>query len=155
MFNSVGRRRKANYSPVCFGTRNNQFARFYVPSKGKLGAIKLVHLYGFVSCDTRSNNWSFWGCAGWSQVNVVITNAGNRIILTPNHDQLFINSPKWYRMTYRNAAFAPELVLPVFSHPCRVYKGQQFRVWYDEDLTDQFEHNNGGRVCCDVYVLYV
>ena len=142
---------------MCFGARNHQFGRFYVPSKGNLGAIKLVHLYGFVSCNIGSNyDWSFWGCGhNKGSVNIVVTNAANQIILPSN--QFFENSSKWSRVTvpYYNAAFAPELVLPVFSHPRRVYKGQQFRVWYGEDLTDQTEHDNGGRSCCDVYVLYV
>ena len=157
LFNSVGRWRKTNYSPVCFGARNHQFGRFRLPSSGKLVAIKLVHLYGFVSCHAPKNSkWSFWGCGTVrDRVNVVVTNAADQIILPPN--QFILDSLKWSRVTvpYYNAAFAPELVFSVFSHPRRVYKGQQFRLWYGEDLTDQTEHDNGGRVCCDVYALYV
>ena len=155
LFDSVGRWRKANTSPVCFGARNNQFGRFSVPSSGKLAAIKLVHLYGFVSCDIRYNtDWSFWGCSGFrNRVNVVIANAANHIILPPN--QFILNSSKWSKVPYYNAPFAPELVFSVFSHPRWVKKGQQFHVWYGEDLTNYTEHDNGGRVCCDVYALYV
>ena len=143
---------------MCFSARNNQFGRFFLPSSGKLVAIKLVHLYGFVSCDTKViSGWSFWGCGKYLKdiVNVVVTNAANRIILPPN--QFIEDSKKWSRVTvpYYNAAFAPELVFSVFSHPRWVHKGQQFRVWYGEDLTNYGEDDNGGRVCCDVYALYV
>ena len=153
----LGRWYKANTSPVCFGTRNSQFGKFFLPSSGKLVAIRLDHLYGFVSCNTGSNsNWSFWGCGNSrDQVNVVVTNAANQIILPPN--QFFKLASKWSRVTvpYYNAAFAPEIVFSVFSHPRQVNKGQEFRVWYGEDLTDLTENDNGGRVCCDVYALYV
>ena len=87
------------------------------------------------------------------QVNVVITDTSNHIILPAN--QFMVHSAKWYRVPYYNAPFAPELVLSVFSHPRWVSSGQQFRLWYGEDLTDYTEHDNGGRSCCDVYALYV
>ena len=42
--------RKVNSAPVCFGAKHNVFGRFHLPSSGKLAAIKLVHLYGYVAC---------------------------------------------------------------------------------------------------------
>ena len=87
----LGRWRKVNSSPVCFGARNHQFGRFSMPSSGRLAAIKLVHLYGYVSCSKHgdANHWSYWGC-GYSfsltrdKVNVVVTTSSNHIILPPN-----------------------------------------------------------------------
>jgi len=107
-----------------------------------------------VTCNTNvPSDWSFWGCAGIKdRVNVVITDTSNHIILPPN--QFIVSGGKWYRVPYYNAPFAPELVLSVFSHPRWVSSGQQFRLWFGEDLTDDSEHNNGGRACCDVYALY-
>ena len=160
----LGRWRKVNSSPVCFGTRNHQFGRFFMPSRGRLAAIKLVHLYGYVSCNTNgdSNSWSYWGC-GYSsgslkdKVNVVITASSNHIILPPNQ---FLTqsgsyaSGKWHDILGFNS-WSPELVLSVFSHPLWVSSGQQLRVWYGEDLVDYAETDNAGRVCCDVYARYV
>lgn len=89
MFERSVRWRKVNSSPVCFGARNHQFGRFYMPSAGRLAAVKLVHLYGYVSCKTPVgvDNWTYWGC-GYSQVqhkvNVVITTSTNRILFPPN-----------------------------------------------------------------------
>ncbi|CAH3022669.1 unnamed protein product [Porites evermanni] len=60
-----------------------------MPSSGRLAAVKLVRLYGYVSCKTSVgvDNWTYWGC-GYSQVqhkvNVVITTSTNRILFPPN-----------------------------------------------------------------------
>ena len=54
--------RKVNKWPVCFEAKGNRFGRFYVP-RGRLAAIKLVHLYGYVSCHVHGPSfWSYWGC---------------------------------------------------------------------------------------------
>ncbi|KAL9960060.1 hypothetical protein ACROYT_G033461 [Oculina patagonica] len=44
---------KLNSAPVCFGAKGDQFGKFSVPSGGSLLSIKLVHLNGYVSCNTR------------------------------------------------------------------------------------------------------
>ena len=152
MFDLTVHWRIVNSSPVCFGARNNQFGRFYV-RRGKLAGTKLVHRYGYVSCHTAStSNWSHWGCAGLKdQVNVVITDAANRILLPPN--QFFVHSAKWSKIPGYDS-LSPELVLSAF-YPRRVTSGQELRLWYGEDLMNWAEGDNGGRSCCDVYAHYV
>ncbi|KAL9951321.1 hypothetical protein ACROYT_G043965 [Oculina patagonica] len=150
--------RKANSSPVCFGTRNTQYGRFNAPASGRLAAVKLVHLYGFVSCHTaNANNWSFWGC-GWGLrdlTNVVITTSYNYIVLPPSQFMQFAHSAgKWAKIPGYNA-FSPTIVLSRFSSTYYVTQGRQFRVWYGEDLVNYTESDNGGRVCADVWMLYV
>ena len=96
---------KVNVAPVCFGAKDNQFGRFHVPP-GRLAAIKLVHLYGYVSCYTPGNLWwSYWGCGEnpWSglknQVNVVITTSANQDILPPSEflgDKKLLKKLKWH-----------------------------------------------------------
>ena len=124
-----------------------------------MGAVKLVHLYGYVSCDTRRTSyWSYWGCgnnpyAGIKDlVDVVITTSANHIILPPS--QFTTSFLKWSKIPGYNS-LSPELVLSSFSHPVRVYSGQQLRLWFGEDLLNRSEADNGGRACCDVYGLYV
>ena len=161
MFELSGRWRKVNSSPVCFGARNHQFERFYMPSSGRLAAVKLVHLYGYESCKTPVgvDNWTYWGC-GYSQVqhkvNVVITTSTNRILFPPNRllSRTHGGESKWHHIIGYNS-WSPELVLSVFSHPHWISYRQQLRVWYGEALMDLGEGDNGGRVCCDVFALYV
>jgi len=153
---SSGRWRKVNFSPVCFGARNHQFGKFYVPG-GTLAAIKLVHLYGYVSCHTvSSSSWSYWGCGSdpvvKGHVNVVVATSARHILFPPN--QFIASDRKWSKIPGYNS-LSPELVLSVFSHPHKVTSGQELRLWYGEDFADDSEGDNGGRACSDVYALYV
>ena len=129
---------------------------------GRLAAVKLVHLHGYVSCHTAGpiSYWSYWGCGDnqWNgintQVNVVITDSKNQILLPPSQ---FLNtkvpSIKWYTVPGYNS-LSPELVLPFFTSPKWVHPNQELRVWYGENLVKQ-SAGNGGKVYADVYALFV
>ena len=147
--------RKLNSSPVCSGAKNNHFGRFYVPVS-RLAAIKLVHLYGYVSCDTRhTSNWSYWGCGDkmQAQVSVTITTTANRILLPPKQF-LTIPSLEWYKIPGYNSV-SPELVLSVLSTSNWISSEQELLLWYGEDLVNFSEEDNGGTVCVNVYALFV
>ena len=145
---------------MCFGAKGNQFGSFYAHA-GKLAAIKLVHLYGYVSClRTVPSYWSYWGCGITSGslkdlVDIAITTSSNTMILPPNQ---FIKSGglgqlKWSKVPGYNS-LSPELVLSVFKDPYQLSSGQQLFLKYGEDMVDNSEADNGGKVCCDVYALY-
>ena len=142
---------------MCFGAKNHQFGRFYAPKGGRLAAIKLVHLYGYVSCHRHiTSYWSYWGC-GYipglkDDVNVVVTTSANHVLFPPS--QFTISNTKWSNIIGYNS-WSPELVLSVFSHPYWVSSGQELRLWYGEDFANLSEDDNGGRACCDVYALFV
>ena len=149
-----------NFSPVCFGARNQQFGRFFVHSVSgeKLASVKMVHLYGYVTCFIHKiSYWSYWGCRGVSfysveKINIVITTASNRILLPPS--QFIVhNGAKWFNLPGYTSV-SPELVLSFFN-PYSVSPGQELRLWYGEDLMNTYEGDNGGRVCVDIYGLYV
>ena len=105
--------------------------------------------------------WSYWGCGDnqWNgintQVNVVITDSNNQILLPPSQ---FLNtkaaSLKWYKVPGYNS-LSPELVLHFFTSAKWVHPNQELRVWYGENLVNVSEGNNGGKVCADVYALFV
>ena len=152
--------RKVNKLPVCFEAKGNHFGRFYVP-EGRLAAIKMVHLYGYVSCHVHNQYfWSYWGCGDSpasrelvDKVNAVITDSSNNILLPPLQFQTSSNL-KWYRVPGYNS-LSPELVLPSFSSPEKVHSNQELRVWFGENLVNISEGDNGGTVCADVYALFV
>ena len=144
---------------MCFGAKNNQFGRFYVTRRfaGKLAAVKLVHLYGYVTCDTRHvSYWSYWGCGSYSwglgKLNVVITTSGNHVLLPPR-EFIVHNGAKWSKVPGYNS-LSPELVMSFF-HPYSVHWGQELRLWYGEDLMNAGQGDNGGNSCIDVYALFV
>jgi len=149
-----------NFSPVCFGAKNQQFGRFFVNSVSgeKLASVRLVHLYGYLTCDTRIIcYWSYWGCRGIlfysvENINIVITTASNQALLPPDH---FIvdHGTKWSNLPGYTSV-SPELVLSFFN-PYSVSPGQELRLWYGEDLMNALAEDNGGRACVDIYGLYV
>lgn len=61
---------------------------------------------------------------------------------------------KWAKVPGYNS-FSKEIVLSRFSSVFQVFNTQQFHLWYGEDLEDYTEDNNDGKVCADVYILYV
>ena len=147
---------KANGSPVCFSARYNQYGAVNAPLGGKVAAVKLVHLYGYVTCHKyNADNWSFWGCGHGLKdlVDVVVTWSNNQIIL-PASQFIGNRAGKWSKLPGYNS-FSPEIILSVFSTPLSVSAQTQLRVWYGEDLVNSTEGDNDGRVCADVYVLYV
>ena len=142
---------------MCFGAKSGQFGRFNVKTGQKLAAVKLVHLYGYVSCDTRHvSYWSYWGCGlyGWGRgkVNVVITTSTNQVLLPPR-EFIVSDRSKWSKVPGYDS-LSSELVLSFFSPPS-VELNQDLRVWYGEDLMDATEGQNGGTVCVDVYAIFV
>lgn len=143
---------------MCFGARDNQFGKFYIPpGGGSVGAIKLVYLYGYVSCYTPDPiHWSYWGCANHryvkQRVSVAITTSGNHVLLPAS--QLASDPGLWTTVPGYNSE-SPELVLSFYSHPRPMTPGEELRLWYGEDLRGSHEGNNGGRVCCDVYGLFI
>ena len=155
----TGRWRKLNHEAVCFSARGERPGWFYVPS-GDLAAIKLVHLYDYVTCNyPTSSSWSYWGCVipqHRYQVNVAITTSSSYTAILPLSRFLSGSSHakarKWsYIPGY--TGLSSTLVLS-FNHSY-YSSGETFRLWYGEDLTNSSENDNAGRTCCDVYGRFV
>ncbi|XP_068691264.1 uncharacterized protein [Montipora foliosa] len=150
--------RKMNFAPVCFGAKNQEFGRFSVHyvSGGKLSAVKLVHLYGYVTCDSRHvSYWSYWGCGDYysgDKIAVVITTATNHVLL-PQSQFIVAQGAKWSKVPGYTSV-SPELELSFFN-PYSVQSGQKLRLWYGEDLMNVSEGDNGGRACVDIYAIYI
>jgi len=137
----------APMSHVCFGAKDNQFGRFWIPVSGSLVAVKLVHVSGTVSCYTADGDrWSFWGCGGESIVTL-ITDSSDNILLPQSQQHVFV-IPGYHTNS-------PQLVFPDIQQPLQVSSGQELRVWYGEDWNDGQESDNGGRSCADVYAKFV
>ncbi|XP_015762288.1 PREDICTED: uncharacterized protein LOC107341400 isoform X1 [Acropora digitifera] len=144
---------------VCFGTKGDSYGWFTAPINGSLVAVKLVHRFGYVSCQVYDGeNWSFWGCGELKYkgvnrlVDTVITDDHNRILMPPRQFEKIIDGLKWYKIPGYNSQ-SPEIILSRFS-PTSVYRGKRLRLWYGEDLANLSEGDNGGKVCCKVYAMY-
>ena len=146
--------KKINTDPVCFGTKNDNFGSFEIQEAGKIYSFKLVHTNGTVTCNTNFESTK-WGC--------LHPYLGRRILLTvityPNKTVLplgeFVKGIDDYRYQLDGAHVnSPTLVFNLLPTPLVVSIGQQFLIWYGQDLAYYTEFNNAGETCADVYALY-
>ena len=111
---------------MCFGAKDNKYGSFHVPYSGKIAAVKLIYLNGYVTCTGQIPHWSFWGCGSYhhlkNQVNLAITTSSNAVLMPPNQ---FAGVGKWSQLPGYNS-FSPEIILPSFL-PHSVSSGQELR----------------------------
>lgn len=139
---------KVNTKEVCFGARDNSYGIFTMQHEGYITSFKLVHLRGKVSCRAVDNRFSNWGCNIEERLFTFFTNATDTVIFPQ------ISRIKRYSIPGIGSN-SNELTFNNLTEPMRVSTGQEFRVWYGEDLKGVSEQNNGGKTCMDVYALYV
>ena len=137
---------EVNSKKVCFGARNDTYGAFTMQYSGNIMSFKLVHLSGNLTCSNTLT--SFWGCSENDKLRTFLTNESNAVVFLQDNDITAYTLPGMH-------SDSPELTFNNRSVPLRVVSGQEFRVWYDEDLKDVSEHDNGGETCMKIYVLYV
>ena len=141
---------------MCFSAKNRTCGKFHAPKSGSLAAMKLVHVYGYVTCHTpAAHSWSYWGCDvsdKKDQIDVIITNSSD--VLLPPSQLMTSSAEKWSKFSGYDDS-SKELVLSVFSDPLSVTSGQELCLWYGEAFSQGSTSDNDGEVCCDVYARYV
>jgi len=147
---------KLNASPRCYGARDNLYSAFTITNKGVLLSMKLVRLNGSITCDTNNEHgWNYWGCVDFKgnhmYMSVIITNATNQPVFPDN--PYFISAPKTYNIP-GYSVFSPDIIFPKLLKPRSMVIGQEYRIWFGQDMANLGENNNGGLVCVDVLGLY-
>ena len=139
---------KANAANICYGTRNDSYGNFTIPWSGAVISVRLVHISGYLKCrqSEKQPYGSHWGCIELYNLHTVVTNDKNKVIFPQNYKNDAYSLPG----RHINSS---ELVFNRLSPPLRVAAGEEFRIWYRQDLDDHSEHNNAGHACVDVYVL--
>ena len=133
---------------MCFGAGDNQSGGFVVEVDGLIDAVKLVHLYGQVSCDVSSGRWSNWRCAGTKLL----------VFLTNSTDDILIPKVEWGSDRYKIERYksrSPEIIWKDFTTPIRLASRQDLRLWHSNNLWGRSESNNNGTSCTDVFALYL
>ena len=117
--------------------------------------LKLVYVSGKIVLklfgpDTR------WGVPnyddGHDYFGTILTNKSNSRIL-PIDANILEQQILGYQIPGFNV-FSPEIVLN-FTPLLDVKSGEEYRLWHGDDLKDWFEFDNGGRICVDVYMMYI
>ena len=137
---------KINESPILFGPIDNKLSScFIVPSNGTLAAVKLVHAYGYVTCN--DNNLTYWWDCGGNQkdVKVVIKRATDG----SSHTKTF-STEEGHSPSLRIPGYSPlssELVLSYLSDPPKVIGRQKLCLSYPGAT-------NAGKSFFDVYARF-
>jgi len=121
--------------------------KFFTPMAGKISVFKLVHISGKVGCTHHET--SKWGCdEDSSSLLTLVTDDNNSVVFPENyHGQDRYKLPGF-------TSSSPELLF-TFSIPLEVTAGQEYRVWYSEDLfSSQEDDNYPGATCMRVIVIY-
>ena len=147
-------------SPVCFGASADSFGHFGTPVAGDLLSFKLIHQSGSVEC---SAGWSsHWGCTHPAlpqdhRLGTIITSSQSERLLPK--DDFFLEGIDCNNTFYGlpgQTADSPELLFENFSTPLHVSVGQEFQIWFGEDLNKCWHENNGlGKTCVLVFGLFV
>ena len=149
-------------SPVCFGATGDYFGTFTTPISGDVITFKLIYQSGYVQC--APGYQSHWGCRQERlppdhQMGTHITDSQKNRLL-PKEE--FLKDPSsgdcLHRIFYRLPGLnpdSPELLFDNFTIPLHVLAGEQFQIWFAEDLTECLEAGNGGQTCSKVYGLFV
>ena len=130
---------------VCMAAKDDKPGKFFTPMAGKISALKLVYISGKVGCDRWRT--SKWGCGKDSTaLYTLITDDKNSVVFPENYNGLY-TLPGF-------TSSSPQLLF-TFSIPLEVTAGQEYRVWYAEDLDSSSEIDNyPGATCMRVTVIY-
>ncbi|XP_078373110.1 uncharacterized protein LOC144656749 [Oculina patagonica] len=160
---------RLNVTKACFGSKDNNPAKFTITREGFVAAFKVVHIGGHVTCEkddchsshtTHGSFESKWGCStshpyvGTTPLGTFITTPSKRILFPR---EKFIRD-KSMSMWYALPGFEPDsqfLVFHDFSNPEFLPHGQKLQVWYGEDLADVSEADNDGQTCVEVFAWYL
>ena len=146
--------KKINTGPVCFGARDDSYGAFNIRESGVIYTFKLVHLNGSVKCN-RAYPPSYWGCdnpsLGDTRLLTVITFKNSSALLLADYRR----KDCFYRYKIEGVGVNDnELRFNNLPSPISVSVGDEFRIWYGQDLKDCSEWNNSGQTCVDVYAWY-
>ena len=121
---------------------------------GLLCRVKLVHLSGSVRYNPDYPP-SYWGCdhpsLGDARLETVITFKNRSALLLADYRE------KGCHYSYKIEGVGVnenELRFNNLPTPISVSVGDEFQIWYGQDLTYCSEGNNSGQTCADVYAWY-
>ena len=145
--------KKVNTGPVCFGARDDSYGAFNIGESGVIRTFKLVHLNGSITCNPKYPP-CYWGCDnpgyGDRRLLTVLTFKNRSALLLADYRKNCGHSYKIEGVGVNEI----ELRFNNLPSPISVSVGDEFQIWYGQDLYNCSEDNNSGQTCADVYARY-
>ncbi|KAL9961578.1 hypothetical protein ACROYT_G030540 [Oculina patagonica] len=146
-------------SSVCFGSKDDSYGSFTIPTPGKINTFKLTYLYGNINCAAYSwsGQKSRWGCNGAIGVHITYTNKSRLLPANSSYmtggDNCDLNEYYYFPWAITEGE---ELCFDEFSSPLSMSVGEQFQVWFIEDLKECGSEwdNTDEQTCAEVYGFY-
>ena len=151
--------KKINDAFVCFGARDDTYGSFQIEGIDLIYTFKLVHRSGSLSC-TPDAPVSYFGCdhpyLEDKRLTTVITYPNKTALLLEDYlrDDSSCGSRYYSYQIGGIGVSSLNLCLTSFQTPLSVSIGQEFQIWFGQDLKDCSEDNNAGQNCADVYAWY-
>ena len=150
---------KLNQNPVCYGGKGSDYGSFKVDTDVLIHKVKFVYRSGGIFCNPTKKA-GYFGCPYAGLVEdyfaVFLTDTTNNPVVPASPVFFGENrgSPMrgWYRVQ-GHKTFATTVTLSTGSSSFQLKAGQEFRIWHGEDLFNNWETNNSGKTCADVYGL--
>ena len=146
--------KKINTGPVCFGARDDSYGAFNITESGVIHTFKLVHLSGSIRCNNVDPP-SYWGCEhpshGDMKLITVITFKNRSALLLADYRR---KDCHYFYKIEGVCVNDTELRFNNLPSPISVSVGDEFQIWYGQDLKNCSEYNNSGQTCADVYAWY-
>ena len=149
-----GKWEKINTGPVCFGARDDSYGAFNIRESGVIYTFKLVHLNGSIRCNPAFPP-SYWGCEhplfGDTRLQTILTFKNRSALLLADYRKIYCH----YSYKIEGAGVnETELRFNNLPSPISVSVGDEFQIWFTQDLYYCSEDNNSGQTCADVYAWY-
>ena len=147
--------KKINTNPVCFGAKADSYGTFNILESGVIYTFKLVHQSGSLSCNPDYPS-SYWGCEhpsfGEERLLTVITFQNRSPLLPADYRR---TGCRYYSYKIEGVGInQTELQFDILPSPISVSVGDEFQIWFGQDLKNCSENNNSGQTCADVYAFY-
>ncbi|KAL9963248.1 hypothetical protein ACROYT_G032429 [Oculina patagonica] len=137
--------KKISDAPVCFGARDDTYGTFNLKECGLVYTFKLVHKSGSLSC-TIDIPSSYWGCDlpiyGDKTLNTVITYPNKTALLLADYlrDDSGCGLKYYFYKIAGIGVNSTELVFNKLPTPLSVSVGEEFHIWYGQDLKNCSEY---------------
>ena len=146
--------KKINTGPVCFGARDDSYGAFNIRESWVIYTFKLVHLSGSITCNPDYPP-SYWGCDnplfGDKRLLTILTFTNRSALLLADYKRKHCD----YSYKIEGVGINDnELRFNNLPTPISVSVGDEFQIWYGQDLKDCYERDNSGQTCADVYAWY-
>ncbi|XP_065660476.1 uncharacterized protein LOC136084398 [Hydra vulgaris] len=139
---------------ACFEARDEHPAFVPINIKGWLSEIKLVNVSGVLKCWQQATGSKFGCYSDANSLSMYITDNKRKMIF-PTANQQLIYDAKTYKLPGVSAN-DNEMKFSKLDYPVPYRREEQFiEIWNGEDLFNYTEENNSGKVCADVYGIFL